>query len=206
MSRPEDRSTGPQPGAQAQRGTADVSGSAANVTGTGESAGATSTSLHDQPVTRAEPSASYAPGPGPQPGYATAPRSESTGGFGFGGVFALVAGLLTFFTGLAFVVRASFYPTLANYAYRTNSVHTWGWILFGLGIALFAVGAIYLLGMSFARYLGVAIAVVTTVAGFLILPYSPFSGIFIVGTSLLAVWGLLRNDSRDEARSDSMSM
>jgi hypothetical protein len=196
----------PQSGAQAQRGAGDVSGSAPNVTGTGESAGATSTSLHDQPATRTEPSASTAPGPGAQPSYATAATAESTGGFGFGGVFALVAGVLTFLTGLGFVVRASFYPTLANYAYRTNSVHTWGWILFGLGIALFAVGAIYLLGMSFARFIGVAIAVVTTVAGFLILPYSPFSGIFIVGTSLLAIWGLLRSDSSDEARSDSMSM
>ncbi len=92
-----------------------------------------------------------------------------------GGVLAILAGLLTFFGGLAAVVRSHFYPTLGGYAYRLN-VHTWGWILLALGAVMFAVGACALLGMAWARAAGVGLAVLTAIGSFLFLPYSAGMG------------------------------
>jgi hypothetical protein len=126
-------------------------------------------------------------------GYA-AERGGAYAGASTGGAFAILAGLVTFLAGLAAVVRRNFYHVATNYAYNIHA-YDWGWILLGLGIALFALGACALLGMTWAKYLGVGVAVLTAVAGFLYLPYFPVWGIVIVGLSLAAIWGLLRDDN-----------
>ncbi len=115
-----------------------------------------------------------------------------------GGVLSMLAGLLAFFAGLALVVRSSFYTSLPGYAYRWT-IHGWGWTLLVLGVLLFAAGATYLLGMSFGRIAGAGLAVLTAIAGFLALAYSPIWGILIVALSVAAIWGLLRRDPADYA-------
>jgi hypothetical protein len=170
------------------------------MTGTpGNVTGATSTSLRDQPATRTESSTSYARSTGTSSGRQV---SGDGGGdlsrTGMGGVLSMLAGLLAFFAGLAIVVRTSFYHSLPGYAYRWN-LHGWGWTLLVLGALLFAAGAIYLLGMSFGKYLGAGLAVLTAIVGFLTLPYSPIWGIIIVAVSVAAIWGLLRSDTGADA-------
>ena len=115
-----------------------------------------------------------------------------------GGVLSVVAGLLTFFAGLALVVRTSFYPTLSGYAYQW-SAHNWGWALVGLGILLFAVGACALLGMAWARAAGIGIAVLTAIAGFLFLPFTPIWGIIIVALSVFTIWGMAHDSNTSRA-------
>jgi hypothetical protein len=106
-----------------------------------------------------------------------------------GGLFLVLAGLLTFLVGLAFVVRHGFYHSIGAYAYNWGIV-SWGWVLFGLGIATFAVGASHLLGIPLSRPLGMTMAVLTAVAGFMIIPFYPLWGIIVVGLGLAALWGL----------------
>jgi len=116
-----------------------------------------------------------------------------------GGVFSLVAGLLTFLAGLAGILRASFYPTLSGYAYSWP-IRNWGILLLVLGVVLFALGACVLLGMSFARPIGVGVAALTTVAGFMFLAFAPIWGIIIVAVSVLAIWALLHDGAAHQAR------
>jgi hypothetical protein len=211
MSRAQDRSAG-QSGAQAaqqttgaqapqqatgaqppQQATGNVTGTSGNVTG------ATSTSLRDQPATRTESSTTYARSTGTSPGRRASGGGDSDmGRGGMGGVLSMLAGLLAFFYGLALVVRTSFYPSLPGYAYRWT-LHGWGWTLLVLGALLFAAGAISLLGMSFGRILGAGLAVLTAIAGFLALAYSPIWGILIVALSVVAIWGLLHRDAGADA-------
>jgi hypothetical protein len=123
-------------------------------------------------------------------------RGEVTGVAGAdtkaGGVFSLVAGLLSFLAGLAGILRAGFYPTLAGYAYSWP-IRNWGILLLVLGVVLFALGACVLLGMNFARPIGVGVAALTAVAGFLFLAFAPIWGIIIVAVSVLAIWALLHD-------------
>jgi hypothetical protein len=110
-------------------------------------------------------------------------------------VFSIVAGLLTFLAGLSAIVRASFYPTLAGYAYSWP-IRNWGIVLLVLGVLLFALGACAMLGMSFARPVAVGLAALTAVAGFLFVAFAPVWGVIIVGISAFAIWGLLQDSAR----------
>ena len=116
-----------------------------------------------------------------------------------GGLFLVLAGLLTFLIGLAFVVRTSYYHSIGLYAYNWN-IRSWGWVLFGLGIATFAVGACHLLALPFSRYLGLVLAVLTVVAGFMVIPFYPLWGIIIVALGVAAVWGLAHGAELERQR------
>lgn len=115
-----------------------------------------------------------------------------------GGLFLTLAGLLTFLVGLAFVVRTGFYHVNGLYAYSWG-IKSWGWVLFGLGIATFAIGACHLLGLPFSRPVGIAMAVLTTVAGFMVVPFYVVWGIIIVALGLAALWGLAHGAERRES-------
>jgi hypothetical protein len=142
--------------------------------------------------------ASYPRGTEPTTGYRRAPaaQEERAGGV-MGGSLAILAGLIAFLGGLAVVVRPHFYPTINGYAYAWNG-RPWGIILLILGALLFAAGAAALLGIAAARAVGVGLAVLTALAGFLWLVYSPVWGIVIVGLSVFAIWGLLHDGERSE--------
>src|SRR5580704_16761405 len=63
--------------------------------------------------------------------------------------------------------------------------------MLALGIVLFAAGASVLLGIAAARPVAAGLAVLTAIAGFMFLVYSPFTGIVLVALSVFAIWGLL---------------
>ncbi len=150
----------------------------------------------------------YEPGAQQRAGYGRTEQAPS-GGYGRssmetgtstvqGGLFLVLAGLLTFLAGLAFVTRHSFYVSHGLYAYNWGIV-SWGWVLFGLGIVTFAVGACHLLGIPLSRVFGITLAVLTVVAGFMIVPFYPLWAIIIVALGIAAVWGLAHGAERHEA-------
>jgi hypothetical protein len=201
MSRAQDRSSGLQTGAQGAeratgaRGAGTTTGAVATGSTTETTTGGTTTTPTSGMRERSGsemPSESYMRGTEPTTAYRPAYEDQGTGSGVMGGSLSVVAGLLTFLAGLGFVVRPHFYPTAAGYAYQWTG-RGWGWVLLGLGIALFAVGACALLGMAWARPVGVGIAVLTAVAGFMFLVYSPIWAIVIVGLSVFAIWGLLHD-------------
>ena len=193
MSRAQGGSPGPQTGDQAAQPVtgATSTGMATGAGATGPTTGtATTTGVREDAGMQQAPSATYARGPAPTADYrAEGGRHAADTGSTTGGVFAVVAGLLTFLAGLAAIVRRNFYHVATNYAYNIHA-YDWGWILLALGVVLFAVGACALLGMGWARPIGIGVAVLTAIAGFLYLPYFPVWGIIIVALSVLAIWGL----------------
>jgi hypothetical protein len=202
MSRAQDRSSGLPTGAQAAEkaagatGTGTTSGAGATGTGTESTTGTTgvagTTGTTGQQPVQQTPTASYERGREPSAEWRTSGQGQrDSSGNAIGGVLSVVAGLLAFLSGLAFVVRPHFYPTLSGYAYRWPGTG-WGWVLLALGIVLFAAGASVLLGIAAARPVAAGLAVLTAIAGFMFLVYSPFTGIVLVALSVFAIWGLLR--------------
>jgi hypothetical protein len=199
MSRAQDRSSGLETGAQAAEkaagatGTGTTSGAGAtSASATGQTTGTTGTTgaTGQQAGMQQAPTSTYERGPAPSAEWRTAGRRASSG-TAMGGILSVVAGLLAFLAGLAFVVRPRFYPTLGGYAYHWSGTG-WGWVLLALGIVLFAAGASVLLGITAARPVAAGLAVLTAIAGFMFLVYSPFWGVVLVALSVFAIWGLLR--------------
>jgi hypothetical protein len=141
----------------------------------------------------------------PSPGYRREIEEERHGGLntrgtGYGGVFLSLAGLLSFLTGLSIVVRTSFFHALPGYAYGWH-VHSWGWLLFGVGVFALAVGMSHLLGIPGTRALGVLMGALLVVAAFMFLPFTPVTAIIIIALAIVALAGLIHGShSRGAAK------
>ncbi len=69
--------------------------------------------------------------------------------------------------------------------------HGWGWVELVLGIVVFAAGVCVFLGMTWARYLGAALAVLSAIAHFMLIPYSPVWSIVMIAIDAVIIWALL---------------
>src|ERR1700722_2105774 len=84
--------------------------------------------------------------PRPAPGYDDV-RQESQGPSGLAlgmtlvaAVFLMIGGVFYFFSGLAALIRGSFFVTLPNYAFSI-SITGWGWLHLIMGGVVFVTGA-----------------------------------------------------------------
>lgn len=213
MRRAQDRNAGGLPREEDQ-----VTRQSAGQTGPGTTTGAGATGSTSSgrttttttTVREEQPASAY--GRAPQAGYREEPtgfRREyeeerhgglNTRGTGYGGVFLSLAGLLSFLTGLSIVVRTSFFHALPGYAYGWH-VHSWGWLLFGVGVFALAVGMSHLLGIPGTRALGVLMGVLLVVAAFMFLPFTPVTAIIIIALAIVALAGLIHGShSRGAAK------
>jgi hypothetical protein len=110
----------------------------------------------------------------------------------------ILTGLLAFFTGLAAIVhRSYFYSTVPHHYVYSWNIRGWGWALLALGVLIFAAGACVMLGMTWARIVGIGLAVLTAIGAFMWLPYSPVWAIILVALSVFCIWALARQGHED---------
>jgi hypothetical protein len=137
----------------------------------------------------------------PEPGY---PRGAADYGrevehhYGrtvLAGVLMMLAGLWEFLLGILAIIRRTFYLVTPNYTYAWN-VHAWGWTHLALGIVLFAAGASVLLGMTWAKVVGIVLAVFSALATFMFLPHYPFWSIIVIAIDVFIIWALANSLGR----------
>jgi hypothetical protein len=141
--------------------------------------------------------AAYQPGGypagGPQAGYpAEAPPSVgAAAGTVLAGVLMIVGGIWGFLVGLAVVIKKAFFvPVSSTYAYHWN-VTDWGWTHLALGAVVFAAGVCVLLGMVWARVVGVILATLSAIASFMFIPFYPVWSIILVAIDVYIIWALV---------------
>jgi hypothetical protein len=123
-------------------------------------------------------------------------RAERRGGAGafagavLAGVLMILTGLYSFLAGLAMVLRAPFFVYHGGYLY-VWSTHGWGWVELILGAVVVAAGACVLLGMVWARAVGVILATLSAVASFMSLPYYPIWSIILIAVNLFIIWAMI---------------
>jgi hypothetical protein len=125
------------------------------------------------------------------------PRAEERrGGAGavagtmLAGVLMMLTGLYGFLAGLAMILRAPFFVVHANYAYVWTT-HGWGWVELIVGAVVFAAGVCVLLGMVWARVVGVILATLSAIASFMSLPFYPVWSIIMIAVDLFVIWALV---------------
>jgi hypothetical protein len=101
----------------------------------------------------------------------------------------ILSGLWSFIVGMMAILRQSFYHTSSANLYQFN-VHDWGWLHFALGIVVFAAGVCVLLGQTWAKLLGIVLAVFSGLANFMFLPYYPLWSIAVIAIDVFVIWAL----------------
>ena len=105
------------------------------------------------------------------------------------GVLMMTLGAFQAFQGLAALISGDFYLEVGDYAFEVD-VTTWGWVHLILGIAIAVTGGFVLVGATWARIIGIVLAVVSAIANFLFIPYYPFWSILIIAFNVFVIWGL----------------
>ena len=122
-------------------------------------------------------------------------EAVATGFTALAATLMILSGLWTFFVGITGVLQGSFYRAVPVYTFSL-SVHTWGWIQLVIGAVVFAAGVCLLLGMTWARVVGVVLAVISGLANFLFLPHYPLWSIIVIALDVIIIWALTTSRSR----------
>lgn len=134
---------------------------------------------------------------------ATAPGGEETSagavvGTVLAGVLMILSGLYGFLAGLAMVIKGGFFVAPSGYAYYWTT-RGWGWAELILGAVVFLGGVCVMLGMTWARVLGVFLATLSAIGSFMVLPWYPIWSIILIAVDVFIIWALLAYRRRTPA-------
>jgi hypothetical protein len=102
-----------------------------------------------------------------------------------GGLWSVIVGLVALSSSHVFIAAP---PTGYTYYW---TYHGWGWVELILGIVVFAAGVCVFLAMPWARYVGAGLAVLSAIAQFMLIPYTPIWSIVMIFLDAFIIWALL---------------
>jgi len=123
--------------------------------------------------------------------------SRGTGWVGFFAVVLTIGGIFALIEGLTAVYKSSFFT--ANAVFVFSDLRTWGWIIFGLGVAGVISGLTVLSGSESARWLGVTVAGLSALSQLLFAQAYPVWSLTIMAIDFLVIYGLLAYAGRQSA-------
>lgn len=116
------------------------------------------------------------------------------GGMMLAAVLMVFSGLVTFFYGIVGVINGAFFTTTVNNYVFVFSARGRGIVGMVLGAVIFAAGVCLLLGMLWARIVGVVLAVMSGIYNFMILPWYPIWAFIIIALNVYIIWALVTAD------------
>jgi hypothetical protein len=126
------------------------------------------------------------------------PRSyRGAGWVTFSAVVLAIGGLFALIDGLVAVNRSTFFTQNAVYVF--SDLHTWGWIIFGLGVAGIVSGVAVLSGREWARWLGITVAGLSALGQLLFVQAYPLWSLMIMTIDFLVIYGLIVYGGQERA-------
>jgi tetrahydromethanopterin S-methyltransferase subunit F len=107
----------------------------------------------------------------------------------FAGIMMIMVGIWQALEGLIAIFENEFYVATRNYLFQFD-VTTWGWIHLILGLVMAVAGWGLFSGRTWARVLGITVAVLSAIANFLWLPYYPFWSLLIIAVDVFVIWAI----------------
>jgi hypothetical protein len=129
------------------------------------------------------------------PKYRSAGRAaEATSGWAvgfilFAAIMMIMIGVFQAIAGLVAIFENEFYVATRNYLFQFDAT-TWGWIHLIAGVIIAFAGWGLLSGRTWARVVGIILAVLSAIANFAFLPYYPFWALTIIALDVLVIWAL----------------
>jgi hypothetical protein len=107
----------------------------------------------------------------------------------FAGVMMVMAGAFQAFAGLVALFENEFYVSTRNYLFQFDAT-AWGWIHLIIGVVVAAAGFAVMAGQTWARVVGIILALLSALANFTFIPYYPFWSLTIVAIDIFVIWAL----------------
>ena len=107
----------------------------------------------------------------------------------FAGVMLVTVAVFQILEGIAAIAKDDILVTGIKYAYQID-ITTWGWVHLILGIIGVATGLGLLAGQTWARIVGICVAVVGALTSFAFLPYYPLWSVLIISFYVLVMWAV----------------
>ena len=108
----------------------------------------------------------------------------------FAGAIMVLIGIFQAFAGLAAIFEDEFFVVAPNYIYDFD-VTTWGWIHLILGAIVGLAGISIFSGATWARSVGVLLAILSAAANFFFIPYYPVWSVLIIALCVAVIWALV---------------
>jgi hypothetical protein len=119
----------------------------------------------------------------------TAKDSWALGIAVFAGILMVAMGMFQMIAGFAALLNDEFYRVTPHYVFKFD-VTTWGWVHLVAGIVVAIAGYAIFAGKTWARGVGIAVAFLSAIANFLIVPRYPFWALLVVALDVAVIWAL----------------
>jgi hypothetical protein len=107
----------------------------------------------------------------------------------FAAIMLIMAGIFQFFAGLVALFDNEFYVATRNYIFQFDAT-SWGWIHLIGGVIVALAGFGLLAGQTWARVLGIFLALLSAIVNFAFIPYYPFWALTIIAVDIFVIWAL----------------
>jgi hypothetical protein len=118
-----------------------------------------------------------------------APSGAAVGFILFAAIMMIMAGVFQAISGLVAIFQNEFYVATRNYLFQFDAT-TWGWIHLLVGLIVAFAGWGLLSGRTWARVVGITVALVSATANFLFIPYYPFWALTIITLDIFVIWAI----------------
>jgi hypothetical protein len=120
----------------------------------------------------------------------------------FAGIAMIMIGIFHAIAGLAEIFDSDSFVLTQEYVLRFNAT-SWGWIHLIGGIVVFLAGFAVFSGATWARMVGIVIAMLSAIANFAWLLYVPLWSILMIIVDISIIWALTTH-GRDLERMSEM--
>jgi hypothetical protein len=103
----------------------------------------------------------------------------------FAAIMMIMVGVFQALQGLIAIFENEFYVATRNYLFQFDAT-TWGWIHLLVAFAGWGL----LSGRTWARVLGITVALLSATANFLFIPYYPFWALLLVTLDIFVIWAI----------------
>ena len=117
------------------------------------------------------------------------PSGAAVGFILFAAIMMIMAGVFQAISGLVGIFENEFYVATRNYLFQFDAT-TWGWIHLVVGLIVAFAGWGLLSGRTWARAVGITVALVSATANFLFIPYYPFWSLLIITLDIFVIWAI----------------